>query len=96
MLNTYNPLEPLNFRYYCQKVLPAVYDDSLSYYELLCKIVSKVNEIINTDNLQNEGIKKLTEYINHYFDTLDVQNEINTKLDAMAQSGELSSIIAQF
>lgn len=96
MLNAYNPLEPLNFRYYCQKVLPAVYDDSLSYYELLCKIVAKVNEIINTDNIQNEGIKKLTEYVNHYFDTLDVQNEINTKLDAMAQSGELSSIIAQF
>lgn len=96
MLNAYNPLEPLNFRYYCQKVLPAVYDDSLSYYELLCKIVSKVNEIINTDNIQNEGIKKLTDYVNHYFDNLDVQQQINTKLDAMAQSGELSSIIAQF
>ena len=96
MLNAYNPLEPLNFRYYCQKVLPAVYDDSLSYYELLCKIVSKVNEIINTDNIQNEGIKKLTEYVNHYFDSLDVQNEINNKLDAMAESNEFAQIIAQY
>ena len=26
------------FRYWCQKVLPLVYDDSLSYYELLNKI----------------------------------------------------------
>ncbi len=34
------------FRYWCQKILPAVYDDSLSYYELLCKVVDKLNEVI--------------------------------------------------
>ena len=28
-----------------------------------------------------------------YFDNLDVQNEINNKLDAMAESGELSALI---
>ena len=33
-------------RFYCHKVLPLVYDNSLSYYELLCKIVDKVNELI--------------------------------------------------
>ena len=27
------------FRFWCQKVLPLVYDDSLSYYEILCKVV---------------------------------------------------------
>lgn len=32
---------------YCQKVLPLVYDNSLSYYEVLCKIVDKINEMIN-------------------------------------------------
>lgn len=31
-------------RYWCQTVLPAVYDDSLSYYELLAKVVDKLNE----------------------------------------------------
>ena len=30
-----NNLSP--FRLWCQKVLPLVYDDSLSYYELLFK-----------------------------------------------------------
>lgn len=35
------------FRYWCQKILPAVYDDSLSYYELLCRVVDKLNEVIN-------------------------------------------------
>ena len=33
-------------RFWCYKVLPLVYDDSLSYYELLCKLVNKINEII--------------------------------------------------
>lgn len=33
-------------RYWVQKVLPLVYDDSLSYYELLNKVVWKINEMI--------------------------------------------------
>ena len=36
-------------RFWCNKVLPLVYDDSLSYYEVLCKVVAKINEIIDTD-----------------------------------------------
>ena len=33
------------FRFWCQKVLPLVYDDSLSYYEVLCKLRDFVNEL---------------------------------------------------
>ena len=33
-------------RFWSQKVLPLVYDDSLSYYEVLGKMVSKINELI--------------------------------------------------
>ena len=67
------------FRFWCQKVLPAVYDDSLSYYELLCKVVDKLNEVIAKDNEQSEviniiatelnGLKELFErFINSGFD----------------------------
>ena len=49
------------FRYYCQKVLPAVYDDSLSYYELLTKVVEYLNEVIENDNQQNRAITELQE-----------------------------------
>ena len=31
---------------YCYRILPLVYDQTLSYYETLCKVVSKLNEII--------------------------------------------------
>lgn len=37
-------------RHWCQLVLPAVFDDSLSYYELLCKVVAKLNEVIDGNN----------------------------------------------
>lgn len=37
-------------RYFCHKVLPLVYDDSLSYYEVLCKLTNKINEIIDLIN----------------------------------------------
>lgn len=43
-------LPPMNtFRFWCQKVLPLVYDDSLSYYEVLCKVVDYINKLIETD-----------------------------------------------
>ena len=38
------------FKFWCQKVLPLVYDDSLSYYEVLCKVVDYLNKVIEDDN----------------------------------------------
>ena len=38
-----------HFRFWCQSVLPLVYDDSLSYYEVLCKVVKYINNLIDTD-----------------------------------------------
>lgn len=35
------------FRFWCHKILPLVYDDSLSYYEFLCKVIAKLNEVID-------------------------------------------------
>ena len=49
---------PITLKYLCmynvQKVLPAVYDDSLSYYELLAKIQEKLNEVVASENHLNE------------------------------------------
>ena len=89
-----------SFRFWCQKVLPLVYDDSLSYYELLCKVVAYLNDVIeNVDGLKIDIDKllvaygELENYVNNYFDNLDVQEEINNKLDVMATDGTLSQII---
>ncbi len=89
-----------SFRFWCQKVLPLVYDDSLSYYELLCKVVNYLNDVIsNVDGLKVDidkllkAYNELQDYVNNYFDNLDVQEEINKKLDQMVEDGTLDKII---
>lgn len=47
------------FKMWCQKVLPLVYDDSLSYYETLCKIVDYLNNTIKGTNVVIEDVDKL-------------------------------------
>lgn len=54
------------FRFWCQKVLPLVYDDSLSYYELLCKVVGKLNELAENQNNLNEDIKQVAKDLNDF------------------------------
>ena len=97
------PAKVDSFRFWCQKVLPLVYDDSLSYYELLCKVVNYLNNVINDVNALGTDIENITDafnelqnYINNYFSTLDVQKEINNKLDEMAENGTLQLIIESF
>lgn len=82
-----------SFKFWCQKVLPTVYDDSLSYYETLCKVVNYLNDVIeNVDGL-HEDISNLFEFVFHYFDSLEVQEAINKKLDEMAEDGTFDAII---
>ena len=57
------------FRFWCQKVLPAVYDDSLTYYELLCKVIHTLNEAIEVDNEQSEAIKYITETLQKFLES---------------------------
>ena len=118
-MGTYNT--PQTFRFWCQKVLPLVYDDSLSYYELLCKVVDYLNntmEDVNTavedvtnlnsafGSLENhvnasetallQAYTDLQSYVNTYFNNLDVQEEINNKLDVMASDGTLDALLLPY
>lgn len=100
-LGDYKALQP--FRYWCQKVLPLVYDDSLSYYELLCKVVDYLNKTMeDVETLHGDvtalhaAYEELQSYVNNYFSSLDVQEEINNKLDSMASDGTLYNIIKQY
>lgn len=47
------------FAFWCQKVMPAVLDDSLSFYEVLCKLTAKLNDAIETINGHSELIKTM-------------------------------------
>lgn len=47
-------------RFWTQKILPLVYDDSLSYYEVLAKVGAKLNEVIgNVNEIPNEITKTI-------------------------------------
>lgn len=90
------------FMFWCQKVLPLVYDDSLSYYELLCKLVTYVNglrddviklgeDVSELNKLYNELAKLLDEYFNR-----GVQDSVNKKLDEMASDGYFDDILSKY
>lgn len=53
-----------HFRFWCQKVLPLVYDNSLSYYEVLCKVVKYINNLIDSDKAIIEDIEHLQKEMN--------------------------------
>ena len=70
--------------------------DAITNYQLYCKIVEYLKKIAENQNQLDEIVNNLVSYVNNYFENLDVQEEINTKLDEMAESGELTEIIAQY
>ena len=82
----------------CNRVLPAVYTDELSYYEVLCKVTSKLNELIAlvgdyaTVEQIKQSIKDLAEYVDAQDDALreysDAKDEVlkNYLLDVIANS----------
>lgn len=77
MSDSFKTLKP--FVFWCQKILPLVYDDSLSYYEMLCKVVHSLNEVINNVNDIPDFIrellsdKKLKEILSELLSTLEEQ-----------------------
>ena len=77
--------------------------DAITNYQLLCKIVEYLRNVIaneltmeeNITNLYNEFVS-LKNYIDNYFTNLDVQEEINNKLDEMASDGSLTNLIKNY
>lgn len=80
-----------HFRFWCQKVLPLVYDNSLSYYEVLCKVVHYINKLIDDDKVMADEIDALRSEL------LEVQNWIDnfdtTELEKMIENLLLKMII---
>ena len=59
-------------------------------------IISKVKEYLTKVDTLEINFSDLKDYVMNYFEDLDVQEEINNKLDEMAAQGELASIISMF
>lgn len=91
--------------------LPTSFIESMTYYELLAWFVNYLETVIiptvnnnaeAVEELQgkftdlNTAFNTLKSWIEDYFDNLDVQEEINNKLDQMAQDGTLEEIITEY
>ena len=77
--------------------------DALTEWQLFCKLGKEINKIITSQNLVGKQAEELTNafnnlknYVDNYFNNLDVQDEINNKLNEMSQDGTLQEIIAEY
>ena len=77
--------------------------DALTEWQLFCKIGKEMNKIINSENTLGTQVENVTnafielqKFVNNYFDNLDVQEEINNKLNDMVIDGTLASILTNY
>lgn len=90
----YIDLQP--FQAWVQQSLPAVYDDSLSYTDLLAKMLSHINKLVTNSNYFSEDIKKMYDYVNNFFLELNIQDNIDKKLDEMVKDGTMDAILGPY
>lgn len=97
---TYKNLTP--FKWYVLENFPFIEADfdALTNWQLFCKLGREMNKIIDSTNMTGDQVEKLTnafielqQYVDNFFDNLNIQNEINNKLDQMAEDGTLAEII---
>ena len=94
-MNTIETLDPTPFKHLVMSIgaLPTSFVDSMSYYECMAWLVAYIRDnVVPACNNNAEAIKEIQEWI----ETLDLQDEVDHKLDEMAASGELAEIISQY
>lgn len=97
-------LKPFTKFIYTLGQLPSSYLASMSYEEQLIWLCNYLAQtVIPTVNNNGAAVTELQklftelqDYVNEYFDNLDVQEEIDNKLDEMADQGILADIITQY
>lgn len=62
----------INFGWWCHKVLPLVYDDSLSYYEVMCRVCEYISGML-------EDVKEL---VSNYSELKTAVSNLRSEIDA--------------
>lgn len=99
MANKINPFDPNvnsglynvhfpNFAFWLQKTQPLVYDDALSYYEVLCRTSAILNQLIKQVNDLTDAQKKFIE------DATNLLNQIINEWNSIVT--EWNSIVDQW
>ena len=97
-------LQPITKFIYTLGVLPTSYLFSMTYQEQLTWLCNYISQtLIPAINTEGEAVqelqqlyKDLQDYVDNYFENLDVQAEIDNKLDEMVDNGTLENIIEPY
>ncbi len=63
------------------RVLPLAFDESLSYLEMTCNLIEKMNEIIDFAN--NELSEKLEKYIDERFNDMIINSMYESETETL-------------
>lgn len=105
MINKYDYKNLTPFKWCVIQNFPFIEEDfdAITNYQLLCKVVEYLNNTINATNELGEEVEdissnfiELKNYVDNYFNNLDVQDEVNNKLDEMVQNGTFDNLINKY
>lgn len=82
------------FRNWVLENFPFLEDDfdALTDYELFCKMLEYVKQFAK----DNEEFKKQLEEMENYLNNLDLQDEVDNKIDELYENGDLAEIITTY
>ena len=101
-MNKFNYKNLTPFKWFVLENFPFIEADfdALTNWQLFCKLGKEMNKIINSENTLGTQVESVTNafidlqnYVNNYFDNLDIQEDVNNKLNEMAEDGTLAKII---
>ena len=82
------------FKWFVLQNFPFIEEDfdAITNYELMSKIIEYLNLNIEKTNKLGDQVEILT----NWFENLDVQDEVDKKIDEMYENGQLQEIITQY
>lgn len=77
--------------------------DALTNYEIICKMTTYLNKIVENTNCMNDNVNSLADafnnlknYVDSQFENLNLEDEVNAKIDEMVESGKFAEILGNF
>ena len=85
-----------DFWKWCNTTIPTIFDNSMSYYEFLCKMAGALKSLadeVKSDKKDIDANKKAIEMLREQLNNLDIAPEVQAALQKMLDDGSLESII---
>lgn len=84
------------FQFWCYHALPMTFDDSLSYYELLCRLSNYVNKLSENDSTLVDLYERLRCWCETAMSQQNLSYLMELELDRMAEDGSLNTALMNY